>query len=129
MARLCTSRVAENNKNVTIFFANRKSNTPTTTRYGEEVYEYGEIDCLEVSLMPFDTEVEAKAYGVSLLGGRKATLTVEQGKNFNEFTHIWLSRQPDAARQNTEYIVKDLRTTLNVSVLVIDKKDGNDGGR
>lgn len=127
MARLCTSRVAENNKNKQIWFANRKSNTPIQTAYGEEIYEYTEADRLEVSLMPFETEVEAKAYGVSFLGGRKAVLTVEQGKLFNEFTHIWVNRMPDSDRQDSEYIVKDLQTTLSISVLIIDKKDGNNG--
>lgn len=77
--------------------------------------------------MPFETEVEAKAYGVSFLGGRKAVLTVEQGKLFNEFTHIWVNRMPDSDRQDSEYIVKDLQTTLSISVLIIDKKDGNNG--
>lgn len=127
MARLCTSRVAEINKNTELWFANRKSNTPTETNYGEEIYEYEEASRLEVSLMPFETEVEAKDYGVSFIGGRKAVLTIQQGKLFNEFTHIWVNRKPDVERQNSEYIVKDLQTTLNVSVLIIDKKDGNNG--
>lgn len=126
MARLCTSRVAENNKNTVLWFANRLA-TPTQTMYGEEIYEYGEINCLEVCLMPFKTEVEAQTYGVSLLGGRKAILTLEQGKMFNEFTHIWVGKQPENSEQETEYFVQDLQPTLGTSVLIIDKKGGRNG--
>ena len=122
--RLCTARNAENNKNTILRYANRASDEAIVTVYGDEYFEYGEVECLEVCLMPFKTEVEAKAYGVSLLGGRKATLTVEESKNFNEFTHIWVDTEPDNDLQNSEFIVKDISTTLNGSVLVLEKKDG-----
>lgn len=122
--RLCTARTAENNKNTLLRYANRVSDVAERNSYGDEYFEYGEVECLEVCLMPFKTEVEAKAYGVSLLGGKKATLTVEEGKLFNEFTHIWVEAEPDDDLQNSDYIVKDISTTLNGSVLILEKKDG-----
>lgn len=125
--RLCTARNAENNKNVCMKIANRISDKPEVSKYGDEFYAYGDIVSLELCLMPFDTEVEAKSYGASLLGGRRATLTPQQASLFNEFTHIWVNRLPDSERQDSEYIVKDIRTTLNSALLIIDIRDGSNG--
>ena len=127
MARICTTRNAEVNKNVSMQIANRTSNTPQITTYGEELFPYGQTQSVELCLMPFKTEIEAKAYGVSLLGGRRATLTLEQASLFNEFTHIWVDKTPDADKQETEYVVKDIRKTLNNALIVIDIKDGSNG--
>lgn len=126
--RLCTTRNAEINKNVELKYANRVSDVPAVSEYGDEQYEYGDIQSIFVCVMPFKTEVEAKAYGVSLLGGRKATLTVEQASLFNEFTHIWVDKEPDSEGQDSEFYVKDNSKTLNGALLILEKKDGSDAG-
>lgn len=126
--RLCTTRNAEINKNVELKYANRISDTPIVSEYGDERHEYGDIQSIFVCLMPFKTEVEAKAYGVSLLGGRKATLTTEQASLFNEFTHLWVDTEPDSEGQNSEFYVKDNTKTLNGALLILEKKDGSNVG-
>ena len=118
-------RNAENNKNATLLFANRVSSEPTVSEYGDEYFAYGDVESLEICLMPFKTAVEAKSYGVSLLGGRKATLTLTQGSLFNEFTHIWIDKEPDKEKQDSEYYVKNIIPALNSCLLIIEKKDGN----
>lgn len=125
--RLCTARNAENNKNAVIKYANRVPGAATVSAYGDETYPYGEICHIEVCLMPFKTEAEARAYGVSLLGGRKATLTFEEGEQFNEFTHVWVDAEPDADKQNSEFIVKNIAKTLNSALLILEIKDGANG--
>lgn len=122
--RLITSRTAENNKNVTIKYSNRLSTEPISTPYGEQ-FEYGEIEELDVCLVPFQSQYEASAYGVNMVGSFKISLTLEDSKKFNEFTHIWLDTS-FSDRDEPEYIVKQKPTTLNYGLLVITKKIGKD---
>lgn len=120
--RVSTARNAENNKNVTLKYANRTSNEPSVSDYGDEYYTYEEPCCLEACVMPFKSSVEAKAYGVSLVGGRKITLTLEEGSLFNEFTHIWIEAEPS---DEGEYYVKNVIPALNSCLLIIERKDGH----
>lgn len=122
MARLITARTAENNKNVTLRFSNRLSETSTLTPYGEQ-FEYGEIEELDVCLVPIANSFEADAYGVNLVGSYKVSLTMEQVKMFNEFTHIWIKGLPDD-KVETEYVVKSIPTVINYGLMVISKKVG-----
>lgn len=122
MPRLITARTAENNKNVTLLYSNRISDTPKFSPYGEQ-YEYGDIEELNVCLVPLTNSFEADKYGVNLVGSFKVSLTMEQIKNFNEFTHIWIKGLPNE-KQETEFIVKKLPTTINYGLMVIEKKVG-----
>lgn len=122
MPRLITARTAENNKNVTLLYSNRMSDTPKFSPYGEQ-YEYGDIEELNVCLVPLTNSFEADKYGVNLVGSFKVSLTMEQIKNFNEFTHIWIKGLPNE-KQETEFVVKKLPTTINYGLMVIEKKVG-----
>lgn len=122
MSRLITARTAENNKNVTLLYSNRISDTPKFSPYGEQ-YEYGEIEELNVCLVPLTNSFEADKYGVNLVGSFKVSLTMEQIKNFNEFTHIWIKGLPNE-KQETEFVVKKLPITINYGLMVIEKKVG-----
>lgn len=122
MPRLITARTAENNKNVTLLYSNRMSDTPKFSPYGEQ-YEYGDIEELNVCLVPLTNSFEADKYGVNLIGSFKVSLTMEQIKNFNEFTHIWIKGLPNE-KQETEFVVKKLPTTINYGLMVIEKKVG-----
>lgn len=122
MPRLITARTAENNKNVTLLYSNRISDTPKFSPYGEQ-YEYGDIEELNVCLVPLTNSFEADKYGVNLVGSFKVSLTMEQIKNFNEFTHIWIKGLPNE-KQETEFVVKKLPTTINYGLMVIEKKVG-----
>ena len=124
MSRLITTRTAENNKNTLLKFANRTNDAPTSTPYGEK-FTYDKLEEIEVCLLPFNTEAEAQDFGCDMIGGRKATITVEGAKNFNEFTHIWVDATPDEDLQNTEYIVKNVFINLTTAILIINKKAGN----
>lgn len=120
--RVSTARNAENNKNATLKYANRVSDTPTVSEYGDEYYTYEEPGCMEACVMPFKSAIEAKAYGVSLAGGRKVTLTPEECSLFNEFTHIWIEAEPS---DESEYYVKNVIPALHSCLLIIERKDGH----
>lgn len=122
MSRLITARISENNKNATLRYSNRLSNIPKSTPYGEQ-YEYGDIEELDVCLVPISTSYEADAYGVNLVGSFKVSLTMEQAKLFNEFTHIWVKGLPND-KCETEFVVKSVPTVINYGLMVISKKVG-----
>ncbi len=117
-------RNAEINKNTIIKFANRTGNKLELS-YGVECQEYGEVQTLKCCAMPIENAYQAQAYGVSLVGGKRLTLTAEQAKLFNEFTHIWIDKEPPLDKQSPEYKVKQVAITLNNGVVIIDKVEGN----
>ena len=122
--RNVTARTAEINKNAVIKIANRTGEV-IKLPYNVEQYIYGDIQAIECCLMPFDNAYQAQAYGVSLIGGKKVSLTVEQAKLFNEFTHIWVDKEPPTDKQYPEYKVRQISITLNNGVLILDKVEGN----
>ncbi|MEG1804728.1 MAG: hypothetical protein RR248_06020 [Clostridia bacterium] len=116
-------RTLKRNENKTLKIANRTGEV-ITDDWGNSIYTYGLIEIISLCLLPMENEVEAQAFGVSLIGGLKSVLQVADGAKFNEFTHIWLDKQPDIDRQNTQYVVKAIRPLLTHTTLVIEKKAG-----
>lgn len=111
------------NRQTKIKYANRTGNK-IADDYLTEKHEYGEIKEMCVMLLPFGTAVQAESFGVSFLGGRKATLTKQQALEFDEFTHIWIDSEPDQDKQNPNYYVKQANAFINDGYLVIDKIAG-----
>jgi len=119
-----TMRNAEINKTVTLKYSNRTGNV-SDLGFGVKQFEYGTVNEMKVCLLNFTDAYAAQAYGVNLTGGKKATLTVEQAEQINEFTHIWIDATPSTDKQNSEYKVAEVPRAINMGLLVIDKIHGN----
>ena len=123
--RVITTRNAEINKNTVLKISNRTGNK-VDLGYGETEYEYGEIQELDVFAKPINNVYEASAYGVSITGGLKLSLTMQETLLFNEFTRIWINTTPSSDKDNPEYYVSSNQPVLTTGTVVIDKVDGNE---